>query len=384
MKKSLSKLLNEAKTMDYFCLLNPNQYANGFPLVFASGNEAVLWKDLSFELNENYFGFLSYDLKNDLFKGLESKHKDWQEFPQSTFFKAETLIKSDELLDDLNENQEKIPPLTFEAQVTKKEYITTVEVIREHILNGDVYELNFCIPFVAQNVELDTVAVYKKLNAISPTPFSSLLKIKDCWLICASPERYVKKEGQKVVSEPIKGTTARGKTKEEDKRLADALKNSEKERAENLMIVDLVRNDLNRCCKPTTVKVDELFGIYKFPQVHQMISTISGELEDENGIKELIENTFPMGSMTGAPKLKSMELIEQYESSKRGIYSGAVGYIDKNHDADFNVVIRSLYYNETTKTLSFIVGGAITYASDAEKEYEECLLKASAMIGCFK
>jgi para-aminobenzoate synthetase component 1 len=146
------------------------------------------------------------------------------------------------------------------------------------------------------------------------------------------------------------------------------------------MVVDLVRNDLSRICKAGSVKVDELFGIYSFPQVHQMISTISGELETDKDWIDCIEATFPMGSMTGAPKKRVMELIEQYEQTRRGLFSGAIGYVKPTGDFDFNVVIRSIFYNETGKYISFQTGGGITYNSDAELEYEESLLKASAMM----
>jgi para-aminobenzoate synthetase component 1 len=380
---SLNNLLEEARSFEFFCLLNPNQYKGGFPFVLATGDAAVLWDELPSSFQSDYFGFLSFDLKNKLFDGLKSENKDEQLFPSTTFFKAEKVWRSGSFIDDLEESIIDIPKVSFDAQVSKAAYVSTVNTIKEDILNGDVYELNYCISFVAHNIELDAVNLYKKLNSISPMPFSSLLKMKDCWLICASPERYIKKTGQEVISQPIKGTVKRGDTKNEDDLLIEELRNSEKERAENLMIVDLVRNDLNRCCKTKSVQVDELFGIYEFPQVHQMISTISGELKETENVQSLIEKTFPMGSMTGAPKLKSLELIEKYEDTKRGIFSGAVGYIDSNENADFNVVIRSLMYNEKTKTLSFMVGSAITYDCEPEKEYEECLLKASAIKKCF-
>jgi para-aminobenzoate synthetase component 1 len=155
---------------------------------------------------------------------------------------------------------------------------------------------------------------------------------------------------------------------------------SEKEKAENLMIVDLVRNDLARSSKTGSVKVEELFGIYSFSQVHQMISTVSSQIKETTSAVEAIKNAFPMGSMTGAPKVMAMELIEKYENTKRGLYSGAIGYFAPNSDFDFNVVIRSIQYNESKQYLNFEVGSAITYDSDANLEYEECLLKAQAMM----
>ena len=224
----------------------------------------------------------------------------------------------------------------------------------------------------------------------SPNPFSALYKLEDKWLICASPERFLKKEGNKILSQPIKGTSSRFlKDDSKDKKSKEELYASEKDRSENVMVVDLVRNDLARVCNEGTVKVDELFGIYSFPQVHQMISTVSGELKDKISFSEIIKSTFPMGSMTGAPKRRVMELIDQYERSGRGIFSGAVGYITPENaygqaGFDFNVVIRSIMYNASEKYLSFMAGSGITFYSDAEKEYEECLLKAEAMRGAVK
>ncbi|MEQ8572889.1 MAG: anthranilate synthase component I family protein, partial [Fulvivirga sp.] len=225
---------------------------------------------------------------------------------------------------------------------------------------------------------------FRSLTKKSPTPFSTLYKNTEHYLICASPERFIKKEGSKLVSQPIKGTARRGSSEYEDEIIKQELRTNEKELAENMMIVDLVRNDLAKSCIPGSVKVEQMFGIYTFNQWHQMISTVTGQLKNEVKAIEAIKNAFPMGSMTGAPKIKVMELIEKYEVSKRGIYSGSVGYFSPNGDFDFNVVIRSLIYNSSTKNLSFQVGGAITYDSDANAEYEECLLKASAISSLFK
>jgi para-aminobenzoate synthetase component I len=227
---------------------------------------------------------------------------------------------------------------------------------------------------------IDPVAVYKKLSKVSPSPFSALYKLHDKWLICASPERFLKKQGNNILSQPIKGTAKRiTGNGQEDERNRQQLLHSAKDRSENVMVVDLVRNDLARVCKEGTVKVDELYGIYSFPQVHQMISTVSGELKENISFTEIINATFPMGSMTGAPKKRVMELIEQYEKTKRGIFSGAVGYISPKDDFDFNVVIRSIMYNATSKYLSFQTGSGIIFYSDPEKEWEECMLKAEAI-----
>lgn len=188
------------------------------------------------------------------------------------------------------------------------------------------------------------------------------------------------KRGNKLISQPIKGTAKRGVNEVEDEALKQELRTQAKELQENVMIVDLVRNDLTRSAKQGTVKTEELYTIHSFKQVHQMISTVVCELRDDIGAVEAIKNTFPMGSMTGAPKFSAMQLMEQYELTKRGVYSGAIGYFDPDNDFDFNVVIRSLLYNSAENYLSFHAGSAITYHADPEKEYDECLLKAKAIM----
>jgi para-aminobenzoate synthetase component 1 len=273
--------------------------------------------------------------------------------------------------------QQSIP--SIQPRISKKDYLYTINQLRQHILRGDCYEINFCQEFFATDAGIDPIAVYGKLSEISPNPFSCYYKLNDKYLLCASPERYIKKTGSKILSQPIKGTNKRSSTLFEDEQLKQDLISSEKDKSENVMIVDLVRNDLSKICQEGSVQVEELFGIYPFPQVYQMVSTISGQLQDGIDFTDVLTATFPMGSMTGAPKKRVMELIEQYEQTKRGIYSGCVGYISPEKDYDFNVVIRSIMYNYSNKYLSYQVGGGITFYSDAEKEYEECLLKAEAM-----
>jgi para-aminobenzoate synthetase component 1 len=210
-------------------------------------------------------------------------------------------------------------------------------------------------------------------------PFSVYLKQQPRYVLGASPERFLKKTSNRLVSQPIKGTIRRGRTTTEDEALKLALRNSEKEQAENLMIVDLVRNDLARSAETGSVQVDELFGIYSFQQVHQMISTVSATARADASLAEILGNAFPMGSMTGAPKIRAMQRIDELEATRRGVFSGAIGYITPDGDADFSVVIRSVLYNATDQYASFMVGSAITYDADPEQEYAECLLKASAM-----
>ena len=272
--------------------------------------------------------------------------------------------------------------VTVNQRISKDEYIDIIKKLQKHILRGDCYEINFCQEFFAEGINIEPLALYNKLIAVSPNPFSAYYKVGDKYCICASPERYLKKRGNRISSEPIKGTSKRDLSNAvNDEASKQYLLQSEKERSENVMVVDLVRNDLSRVCVPGTVEVEELFGLYSFPQVHQMISTVSGEMKAGLDWVDCIEATFPMGSMTGAPKKRVLELIAQFEKTKRGLFSGAVGYADPSGDFDFNVVIRTMLYNKSAGYLSFQTGSGITFYSEAEEEYNECLLKAEAMLG---
>jgi len=271
-----------------------------------------------------------------------------------------------------------IPPFT--ARFTQAEYLAVVTALRQHILRGDCYEINFCQEFFSQPAEPDLLSIWWSLSQASPNPFSAFYRLQERYLFCASPERYLKKAGNTLFSQPIKGTLPRHPDDPaSDKTGAWALFNSLKDRSENVMVVDLVRNDLSRICLAGTVQVRELYGIYPFPQVFQMISTITGELNPGLDWVDAIQATFPMGSMTGAPKNRVVQLIGQYERSNRGIFSGAVGYVTPDGDFDFNVVIRSLLYNRENRYLCYQVGSGITFYSDPEAEYEECLLKAEGI-----
>lgn len=404
------KMLGWANRFSIFCFLDNHDYQTNYhsvECVLAIGAKKFLTgytlKELQLFIDNSpawLFGHLSYDLKNEI-EGLSSMHSSRLGFPDIFFFEPEMIIHLSgnkmkievekeseagkifrEIMDYEFVILDKKEKIRINQRVSKKEYIDTIEQLKKHILRGDCYEINYCMEFFAENAEIDPLSVYQKLSSTSPNPFSALYKLDDKWLICASPERFLKKEGKKILSQPIKGTSSRFiKDEKKDKKSRDELFASEKDRSENVMVVDIVRNDLARVCKEGTVKVDELFGVYSFPQVHQMISTVSGELKDDISFIEIIKATFPMGSMTGAPKRKVMELIEKYERSKRGIFSGAVGYITPDGDFDLNVVIRSIMYNASGNYLSFMAGSGITFYSDAEKEYEECLLKVEAMKG---
>jgi para-aminobenzoate synthetase component 1 len=273
-----------------------------------------------------------------------------------------------------------LPASVINPNISAHEYIDAFTALQKEIAYGNIYEINYCMAFEATLSHAEYEALYLNLNEISRAPFSAFVKIDSTVIISASPERFIKKTGNKIISQPIKGTAKRGSTQKEDAILSQNLLTNQKERSENVMITDLVRNDLSKHAARNSVHVDELFGIYSFKQVHQMISTVSATLQEEINYIKVIRDAFPMGSMTGAPKIMAMKLIEQYEKMKRGLYSGALGYIDPNGNYDFNVLIRSIIINTTNNKAQFCVGSAITADANAQDEYNECLLKANAMI----
>ncbi|NIJ43572.1 para-aminobenzoate synthetase component 1 [Wenyingzhuangia heitensis] len=363
-----------------------------------SKNAFAQLKEYINSINDYAFGFLGYDLKNDV-ENLSSNNIDASEFPEMYFFQPEKLIEittntvlfkypdylEHEIEKDWNDilkahyHPQTKNSLTIKSRVDKTTYIQQVEKALEKIHLGEVYELNYCQEFYSENATIAPLETYLKLNSISLAPFATFLKLDDLFLLSGSPERFLKRKGDYLLSEPIKGTAKRDTNPAKDKAQVESLKNNTKEIAENIMIVDLVRNDLSHIAQKGTVKVDELCKIYTFKQVHQMISSISCNIKNNIHSVDAIKACYPMGSMTGAPKIAAMNFIEELEASKRGIYSGAVGYFTPNQDFDFNVVIRSIVYNQTKKHVSFSVGSAITSKADPEKEYEECLLKAKAM-----
>ncbi|MDO7171208.1 aminodeoxychorismate synthase component I [Mariniflexile sp. AS56] len=351
-------------------------------------------------VNDWIFGYLTYDLKNAV-EDLKSKNGDGLEFPDLYFFQPKKIfffkgnqvemrylnMVDDELEPDLEairnveeDHHGNLPnEIKIKLRIPKDQYFEKINTMLAHIHRGDIYEANFCQEFYAENTQINPLETYTKLNTISNPPFASFLKIQDKYLLSASPERYLKKQGDTIISQPIKGTAKRSQNIEEDAQLKEALLANEKERSENIMIVDLVRNDLSKTAIKGSVEVEELCKIYTFDQVHQMISTVKSRIEPTTHAVDVIKSTFPMGSMTGAPKISAMKIMEDLEETKRGLYSGAVGYFSPTGDFDFNVVIRSILYNETKQYVSYSVGGAITSKSDPLKEYEECLVKAKAM-----
>jgi para-aminobenzoate synthetase component I len=356
-------------------------------------------KEYQSSINDYIFGYLGYDLKNDV-ETLISSNFDGLQFPDLFFFQPKKIffikkntVEVNYLMDFKNEIDVEFNEITsysiqqpstnntikIKLRIHKDEYYQKLNSVLSHIHRGDIYEANFCQEFYSENSTINPIEVYKKLNEISKPPFATFLKLNDKFLLSASPERYLKKDNERVISQPIKGTEKRAITEIEDKKLIKELEKDKKERAENIMIVDLVRNDLSRLAIKGSVKVDELCKVYTFEQVHQLISTVSCKVDKTIHPIDILKSTFPMGSMTGAPKISAMKIIEELEETKRGLYSGAVGYFTPQGDFDFNVIIRSILYNASKKYISYSVGGAITAQSIPEKEYEECLLKAKAM-----
>lgn len=404
------KVVNWLKPFNTFCFLDSSSSEHkgnsydfiagvGVKRAFSSSDKNALayFKQFLSEGKKNWlFGHIGYELTTSDAIIRQAKD-DFLQFPDIGFFEPEIVIslknnqlqifadQSEALFEEIKntpsfETTAPHPQLSIQSRTHRNKYLDIIRQLQHHIHRGDCYEINFCQEFYAQNAVVHPFDLYQTLNRISPTPFSAFYRLKDKWLLCASPERFLQKSGSKIISQPIKGTLARkGHSTEHLQQERRQLLNNSKEKAENVMVVDLVRNDLSRICKEGTVQVEELFGIYSFAQVHQMISTISCQLEDGIGFTDIIDAMFPMGSMTGAPKIKVMNLIEKYEAGRRGIYSGSIGYISPTGDFDFNVVIRSIVYNASNQYLSWHAGSGITIYSNPQKEWDECKVKAAAI-----
>ena len=410
-KKQLIHWANQFREVVFLDSNNYSQKYSSYDLVLAVDAFTSIKTDSENAFQDLYqyqsqtkdwlFGYLSYDLKNDT-EALQSHNFDGLDFPDLFFFQPKKLFLvkdnqveiqylrmcDDEIDFDFNEitisQSEELTTYNLEhfsiqQRISKENYLSKVAKMLEHIHRGDIYEANFCMEFFANDAKIEPLAIYQKLNEISEPPFAVYFRNNTQHLLSASPERYLRKEGTKVISQPIKGTAKRSVDTNEDEQSKLDLVHNEKERSENIMIVDLVRNDLSQTATKGSVQVEELCQPYTFKQVHQMISTVVSEVELTTSPIEILRTTFPMGSMTGAPKISAMQIIEELEETKRGLYSGAVGYFTPTNDFDFNVVIRSILYNATNNYLSFSVGSAITSLSDPAMEYEECLLKAKAM-----
>ncbi len=376
-----------------------DEFSTGYEIEDLSGLDLFLRK----HQGKWIFGHVCYELKDYFEKKLNSSHPHNVPFPLLTFFVADYVlgIRNHEIFIVIqNENTTATPESIYQEimnhpvgayrapalqdgsfhQPATAEYQASAAKIIGHLEQGDIYELNYCLPFRLSGILPSPAATWNRMQQQQSAGFSAFYRNEDNWLLCCSPERFLRKTGTRISSHPIKGTSKRSRDPEEDNWLKNRLFESEKERAENVMIVDLVRNDLGKIARTGSVQVDELFGIYSFPQVHQMISTISAETKPGIRFSEILQATFPMGSMTGAPKFRAMQLIEEMESFRRGLYSGTVGYISPEGDFDLNVVIRSILYNEQHQQILFPAGSAVTALSDPGNEYEECLLKAQGML----
>ena len=406
------QLLHWSKRYSTTVVLDSNDYAHlekDYDFILATDAHTVVQSQnqddldsLQTHLHSNpdwLFGFLSYDLKNQL-ENLQSQNLDHLNFPELFFFQPKRLwvIKdnrveahylspyqpnddwqqimstSDQYADSIEKE------ISMQHRISKADYLAKTHALQQHIARGDIYEVNFCIELYAEDANIEPHTLFQELNKKAKSPFSAFVQIDNKYLLSSSPERFLKRVGNRLISQPIKGTAQRHIDMVKDAAEASQLQKSEKERAENTMIVDLVRNDISRIATKGSVQVEELCKVYPFAHVHQMISTVVAELQTETQVSDAIAACFPMGSMTGAPKVRAMQLIEQYEETKRGLYSGAVGYIDPNGDFDFNVVIRSLLYRKDAEYLSLQVGSALTANSNPINEYEECLLKAKGIL----
>lgn len=347
--------------------------------------------------NDYRFGYLSYDLKNEI-KGINRNADNdagfalvgffvpryvvqWDENNELTFLKGTPNSKAMDFITSFlaeKEAKEKLH-IKLTPSLPKSDYIAKVKHIQSDIEEGKIEGINFCQNFFTENVQLHPLNTFFQLNQVSKAPFSCYLKWENSHLLCASPERYIERKGNKLLTEPIKGTAKRGKNKEEDEQLKADLVNSEKERLENTITAHAVQKELAKIAIDNKATIDELCQLYSFETVHQLISTVSAELAEETTFVDILKALFPMGSMTGVPTENALYLIDEYETFNRGLYSGSVGYFKPNGDFDFNVVIRSLLYNDETNHLNCPVGGAITAQSIPEKEYEECLLKIEAI-----
>lgn len=343
------------------------------------------------------FGFFSYEY-NAAWEQVTPTNPAFLSVPKLQFFKPKKiwLLKGDlltalylesdnpavdfeRITNSTTRTEASLTAIDLSPRISKDIYLQHASALKDHIMRGDIYEVNYCMEWYADEVDVSPMALFNALNNIGKTPFSAFLSFDNTYLMSASPERFLQRRGDTLISQPIKGTAARHEDAIMDKSVAEALKLDTKERSENIMITDLVRNDLSRIAQKGSVAVSEQCAVYPFAQVHQMISTVKAQCDPDFTSLDVINACFPMGSMTGAPKQRAMELINQYEHGQRGLYSGAVGYFAPNGDFDFNVVIRSLVYDAASKYLSTHVGSALTAAADPSKEYDECQLKVKAI-----
>ncbi len=407
----VKKIVNFSSDQSHFTLLNSNDSFDDYELIIAYGAESFLQSSKNSlkkidkyidKVNDWIFGYLSYDLKNEI-ENLNDLNQDVFNLPNLYFYQPKViwLIKEEKAeiyslyKKNLNEDWDHINSIDYKdciekssvdliTRTSKEEYVRKINNIKQRILQGDCYEMNYCFDMYSKNKTINPYKTYIKLNDYTRSPMSTFFKLNQLYLLSSSPERFIKRINRKIISQPIKGTAKRGLNSKEDEKIKYTLLSSPKELSENHMIVDLVRNDLSRVAEKGSVKVKNLNKLNTFKRVHQLISTIEAEIAVKTKFSKIITGMFPMGSMTGAPKIESMNIIDEYETTKRGLYSGSIGYIKPNKDFDFNVVIRSIIYDKLLKEINVSVGSAITFKSDPESEFEECLLKAEPMIKSLK
>lgn len=334
-----------------------------------------------------WFGYLGYDLKNYT-EQLQSNNEKLFNLPDFFLMEPGLLLQWPAGAAEPNVIKDELPHISTAENdskflvgepipgIEKSQYMQHIQDIQRLIREGSFYEMNYSYP-LSGSFEGNPLALYKAMMMSGPVPFGAYLSLNDTAVCCASPERFLAKDESRVWSQPIKGTAGRSADTAVDNQFKQELRSSTKDQAENLMIVDLVRNDLNRVARKGTVRVPSLYEIQTFESVHQMVSTVECSVEKDTNPADIIKACFPMGSMTGAPKISVMQTIENLEVYRRGIYSGAIGYITPDRNFDFNVVIRSAIVQNNTYT--YPVGGAITSDSDPEKEWEETIVKARAL-----
>jgi para-aminobenzoate synthetase component 1 len=401
------KVLYWLKAYNTFSYLDNNEYnnkPNRFELLVGVGmQKEVAIHEIDLFSGAWIFGHINYDFKNQIYTKLASKNHPHINFTPTSFYIPDIVISipfgkniveitsyntdpeslyhvimETNITDTQNYNIVAVENNTWQSDFSQETYIATVTQLQQHIIEGDCYEINLCNGNSVTVAHIHPYELFDTLNQKNPAPFAAFYRRENQFVISTSPERYLYKDNGTIISQPIKGTILRNKEHKQDILLQQQLRNDPKERAENVMITDLVRNDLAQLCKVGSIQVSELFGVYTFSSLHHLISTVQGKLVTTS-LYKMLTTPFPMGSMTGAPKHIVMQLIEHFEKSARGIYSGTIGYITPAQDFDFNVVIRSIVFDANNNQLSFHTGGAITIDSNPQKEWQEICLKATRL-----
>jgi para-aminobenzoate synthetase component 1 len=350
-----------------------SEFVLTFPLSADGWEKAQSWLDQ--EKGNCIFSLLSYEAGFQHL-GVELKNNPIQ--PALLFVVPKSIEWFAE--NESSIENHKLPSLPFIPVENEESYYQKLNTIKAHLMRGDYYETNYCTQLIAEVSELNPYQHWLNLFQSNPAPHAAYVQWKEHHLMCLSPERFIQKKGETLISQPIKGTIKKGSTSEEDQILKNQLTHSVKDNTENTMIVDLVRNDLSKIAQKGSVKVTELAHIYSFPKLHHLISTVQCQIKSEANFTSIMAAMLPMGSMTGVPKKNAVNSMHDLETNPRGWYSGTLGIILPNGDFDFNVIIRSIYWNRNTQQASIGIGGAITLHSNFKEEYQECWLKAQSLI----